>query len=85
MACFNHTALPVMSTLAQEFALFDEYHASVPGPTEVNRLYLHSATSHGDAYNDDAHLAIGYPQKTIFQKLTENGLTWGSYFTEGMI
>jgi len=82
MACFNHTTVPVISTLAQEFAIFDEYHASVPGPTEVNRLYLQSASSHGDAINNEAHLALGYPQKSIYQLLSENGLSWGSYFQE---
>ena len=82
MACFNQSTLPVISTLALEFGLIDEYFSSVPGPTEVNRMYAHSATSHGDAFNDDLHLAIGYPQKTIFQKLNESGVTWGSYFNE---
>lgn len=38
MSCFNQSTVPVISTLAKEFALIDEYYASVPGPTEV----LHS-------------------------------------------
>lgn len=46
-------------------------------------MFVHSSTSHGAAFNDDAQLALGYPQKTLFQKLTENGRTWGSYFNEG--
>lgn len=82
MACFNKTTVPIISTLAREFALVDAYYSSVPGPTEVNRMYLHSSTSHGAAKNDDAHLILGYPQKTIFQKLHENNRTWGSYFGE---
>lgn len=28
---FNYTAVPVISTLAQEFALFDQWFAAVPG------------------------------------------------------
>lgn len=48
-------------------------------------MYLHSATSHGAAFNDDAQLALGYPQKTIYEKLTENGKSWGSYFSEGRV
>jgi phospholipase C len=82
MACFNKSTVPVISTLAREFAVVDAYYSSVPGPTEVNRMYVHSSTSHGAAFNDDEQLALGYPQKTIFEKLHENGRTWGSYFGE---
>ena len=71
MRCFNDSSLPILSTLAREFAVFDHWHASVPGPTEVNRAYLHSATSHGMGTNDDETLALGLPQKPIFESLEE--------------
>lgn len=41
------------------------------GPTEVNRMYVHSGTSHGASSNDIPALARGYPQKPIFQALSE--------------
>jgi phospholipase C len=47
MDCFKPEAVPVISTLAMEFALFDEYFAGVPGPTFPNRLFGMSATSDG--------------------------------------
>ena len=31
MSCFNENTLPVLSQLAREYALFDAWHASVPG------------------------------------------------------
>ena len=80
MSCFTPDSAPVISTLAQEFALFDHYHAAVPGPTQVNRMYIHSATSHGAAYNDDNQMVLGYPQKTIFKSLADSKVDWGVYF-----
>ncbi|KJE90470.1 phosphoesterase [Capsaspora owczarzaki ATCC 30864] len=80
MSCFTPDSAPVISTLATEFALFDHYFAAVPGPTQVNRMYLHSATSHGAAYNDDEQMVLGYPQKTIFKSLSESKVDWGVYF-----
>jgi phospholipase C len=84
MDCFDPAHIPALTTLASEFALFNYYHASVPGPTEVNRLYLHSATSYGSGSNDDVKLAEGYPQRTIFHSLDETvyNRTWGSYYQD---
>lgn len=74
--------VPVITTLARNFALFDQYHASVPGPTDVNRLYLHSATSNGDGVNNVPHIVWGYPQKSLYELLDEAGYDWRSYFGE---
>ena len=73
MDCFNSQTVPAISTLATNFAIFDHWHASIPGPTQPNRMYLYSATSHGAASNDDLHIALGYPQETIYDSLYENG------------
>jgi len=84
MACFSPTAVPAITTLANEFAIFDKWYASVPGPTIVNRLYLHSATSHGESGSnwDDIEIVLGYPQKPIYQSIAEAGLTWAVYQEE---
>ncbi|KAK2968658.1 hypothetical protein RJ640_012501 [Escallonia rubra] len=37
--------------LVSEFAVFDRWFASVPSSTQPNRLYVHSATSHGATSN----------------------------------
>eukprot|EP00456_Euglypha_rotunda_P061595 TRINITY_DN5155_c0_g1_i9.p1 TRINITY_DN5155_c0_g1~~TRINITY_DN5155_c0_g1_i9.p1 ORF type:complete len:456 (+),score=63.71 TRINITY_DN5155_c0_g1_i9:104-1471(+) len=85
MECFPPELVPASTTLASEFALFNRWYSSVPGPTEVNRLYLMTATSDGSANNDDARLAIGYPQRSVFENLDESiyNRTWGVYFQDG--
>lgn len=39
MNMFTPDRLPVMTALASEFALFDRFFASHPGPTWPNRLF----------------------------------------------
>jgi phospholipase C len=55
----------------------DAFHAAVPGPTEINRMYAYSATSHGSGSNKDPQVILGYPQKSIFESLEEANKTWG--------
>jgi phospholipase C len=47
MQCFAPGQLPVLVTLAQEFAVCDNWHASLPGPTWPNRMFVHAASSGG--------------------------------------
>jgi hypothetical protein len=47
----------------------------------VNRQYIDSATSHGTSEDSDLLIALGFPQRTIFQDLDEAGnVTWRNYF-----
>lgn len=55
------------STLVDNFAVFNYWHASVPGPTLVNRAFIDSCTSHGYGTNSALEVGLGYPQRTIFQ------------------
>src|SRR5690606_31094503 len=59
MRVYNHQSVPVISTLATEFALLDNWHCSVPGPTFPNRLYVHSGTSYGHGTNNLWQSALG--------------------------
>ncbi|MCL4561576.1 MAG: phosphoesterase [Chloroflexi bacterium] len=77
MECFDPERIPALTTLAREFVLCDRWHSSVPGPTWVNRFYVHAATSDGVSRDDPKHL---YEMKTIFDVLSENGFTWNVYF-----
>ena len=79
---FDSTAVPILTTLAKEFALFDGWFASVPGPTQPNRAYAASATSDGMALNNQTTLAKGMPQKTMFKQLIEMGLDYKVYFQD---
>ncbi|CAO3645853.1 unnamed protein product [Cunninghamella echinulata] len=71
--------IPVFNTLAENFVLFDRWFCDVSGPTNPNRAYLTSGTSHGHGRNDDAFNYGGLPQKSIFQQLSEKNITWINY------
>ncbi|KAJ4785366.1 Non-specific phospholipase C4 [Rhynchospora pubera] len=77
---FKPDAVPVYKELVKEFAVCDKWFASVPASTQPNRLYVHSATSHGLTSNNTKILMKGMPQKTIFEELDEAGYTFGIYF-----
>jgi phospholipase C len=82
MDCFTPDAVPVVSTLAAEFTVFDTYHASVPACTFPNRLFHLSGTSHGYADNDVVMTALGWPQESIFARLSAANASWRVYFTD---
>ncbi|KAK3163629.1 hypothetical protein QOZ80_1AG0006150 [Eleusine coracana subsp. coracana] len=80
MRAFRPALLPSFSALAPSFAVFDRWFSSIPGPTQPNRLFLYSATSRGATAHDKLSLLAGYPQRTIFDSLTESGLDFRVYF-----
>ena len=80
MSGFKPGRLPVYTKLANEFGVFDRWFASVPASTQPNRFYVHSATSFGAMSNVKKDLIHGFPQKTIFDSLDENGLSFGIYY-----
>jgi len=47
MKCFTAAQLPVLNALAGEFVVCDKWHASMPGPTWPNRMFVHAASSGG--------------------------------------
>jgi phospholipase C len=47
MKCFSPSQLPVLTTLAKEFAICDHWFSSMPGPTWPNRYFVHAASSGG--------------------------------------
>lgn len=77
---FDPDMVGVYKALASEFAVFDRWFASVPSSTQPNRLFVHSATSHGATGNDPKQLAAGFPQQTIFDNLHNDGLSFGIYY-----
>jgi phospholipase C len=47
MYYFPKEKLPVLTTLARQFAVFNRWFASIPGPTICNRAFAHYGTSFG--------------------------------------
>jgi phospholipase C len=80
MAGFRPDAVPVYRDLVREFAVCDRWFASNPASTQPNRLFVHSATSHGLVSNDSRALVAGLPQRTIFDALHDEGLSFGVYY-----
>lgn len=76
---YTQDQIRVFGTMAENFVLFDRWFASVPGPTNPNRAYLTSGTSHGHGKNDEAFTVYGLPQRSIFQQLSEKGISWMNY------
>lgn len=48
----SEKVLPVLSTLATEYAVFNGWFASIPGPTICNRAFAHYGTSFGQVGMD---------------------------------
>src|SRR6266550_3385150 len=67
MYYFKQSDLPVLSTLALEFALFNRWFASIPGPTICNRAFAHYGTSFGRV--DMNPFDIIEPFKSIYTRL----------------
>ncbi|HEV3087240.1 MAG TPA: alkaline phosphatase family protein [Candidatus Elarobacter sp.] len=76
MRCFADGMLPVLGTLAREFAICDNWFSSMPGGTWPNRFFAHCATSGG--YIDNTFR--DYPMRTIYQNLSDKGKDWRIYF-----
>ena len=67
MYYFKQGDLPVLTTLATEFAVFNRWFASIPGPTICNRAFAHYGTSFGRV--DMNLLYINEPFKSIYDRL----------------
>ncbi len=86
MGSFDPQMLPALSTIAQEFGVFDHWFCAVPSQTFCNRSFFHASTSHGFVTNQQGG---GYrkwldaaPAPTVFNRLEEAGIGWRVYFDE---
>jgi phospholipase C len=69
MYCFKQSDLPVLTTLALEFAVFNRWFASIPGPTICNRAFAHYGTSFGRV--DMNPFDVIEPFKSIYSRLVD--------------
>ena len=67
MYYFKQTDLPVLTTLALQFAVFNRWFASIPGPTICNRAFAHYGTSFGRVDMDP--FDVIEPIKSIYTRL----------------
>ena len=85
MSAHTPDALPVITAMAQEFAIMDHFFCSHPGPTWPNRMFALSATSAGSTETGPWYRnQVGqlFPQRTFFDQVEEAGLTWRNYYSD---
>jgi phospholipase C len=67
MYYFPQNKLPVLTTLAKEFAVFNRWFSSIPGPTICNRAFAHYGTSFGKVGMDLFY--ANEPFKSVYDRL----------------
>ena len=92
MQCFEPVKIPVLTSLATHFAVFDHWFCSVPSQTWCNRAFWHAGTSAGKVVNplnsggtlSDIEAMISWakevwPNKTLFQRMEESNISHAVY------
>jgi len=81
MNCFAPESLPVISGLAQGFAVADHWHCEVPSQTFCNRSFFNAGTSSGFTSNEPyTQFPFHNTGPTVFNRLDDKGLPWRIYF-----
>ena len=75
---FTPDKLPVLTTLATEFAVFNRWFSSIPGPTLCNRAFAHYGTSFGHV--DMSVFYVNAQFKSIYQRLEAACKTANIYY-----
>jgi phospholipase C len=78
MYAFRPEQLPVLTKLAQEFAVFNAWFSSIPGPTLCNRAFAHYGTSFGQAGMEWWYATK--PTVSIYDRLVANNRTAKVYY-----
>jgi phospholipase C len=78
MYYFAPDKLPVLTTLARSFAVFNGWFSSIPGPTICNRAFAHYGTSFGKVTMD--MFEIKEPYVSIYERLLAAKRTTKLYY-----
>jgi phospholipase C len=78
MYYFTPDKLPVLTTLATEFAIFNGWFGSIPGPTICNRAFAHYGTSFGQVSMDLFY--VKEPFKSVYERMLAGGHTAKIYY-----
>jgi phospholipase C len=78
MSYFTQDKLPVLTTLATQFALFNGWFSSIPGPTICNRAFAHYGTSFGQVGMDIFDLLA--PIMSSYERMLTAGKTAKIYY-----
>jgi phospholipase C len=82
MNYFSPEKIPVLTTLATEYALFNGWFASIPGPTICNRAFAHYGTSFGNVDMNMFLVSDADRAKTpsIYQRMKNGGHSAKLYY-----
>jgi phospholipase C len=78
MSYFTPDKLPVLTTLATEFAVFNGWFSSIPGPTICNRAFAHYGTSFGQVGMDIFYILDPIP--SVYERMIQAGHTAKIYY-----
>jgi len=78
MYYFKPDQLPVLTTLARNFAIFNGWFASIPGPTICNRAFAHYGTSFGSVTMNP--FEVKKPFQSIYDRMLAAGRTAKLYY-----
>jgi phospholipase C len=79
MGYWSADDLPFYYGLARTFPLADHWFSSCLGPTFPNRRFLIAGTAHGLIDDAPSDLLDSPPAGTIFDRLSEHGISWANY------
>lgn len=78
MYYFKAEKLPVLTTLAREYAVFNRWFSSIPGPTLCNRAFAHYGTSFGHVGMELFY--ANQSTRSIYERLVDGGRTAKLYY-----
>jgi phospholipase C len=82
METYTSVDLSVMSDVARQYAVSDNYHASTPTQTWPNRAFMHAGTSQGNVNN---YPYFPHNSNTIFNVFSDAGHSWKVYKSSKII
>jgi len=78
MYYFPPEKLPILTTLATNYAVFNGWFASIPGPTICNRAFAHYGTSFGEV--GMSLFYMNTPYLSIYERMVNAGHTAKLYY-----
>ena len=78
MYYFPPERIPILTTLARSYAVFNGWFSSIPGPTLCNRAFAHYGTSFGEVGMNLFYLNV--PYLSIYERMVKAGRTAKLYY-----
>src|SRR5229473_3515150 len=80
MYYFKPDKLPMLTSLARKYAVFNSWFSSIPGPTICNRAFAHFGTSFG--HTDMSVFYLNEKYLSVYQRMVNAGHTAKIYYKD---